>query len=197
MWNTVYGKRYSMVKERHAILCYMEHTIGIGPRIHTRRRQVGMSAGRLASVVGVTENAIRKLESGDTAEPRFSTGMRIAEALEMSPEELAGGPVPSSGTPELAQVIAAIRSIRNALVHEGVEHLDIFGSVARGDARPESDVDVIVTPRADARFSLFNLSAVGSALEETLARKVDIVTPYNVENSKRLQGAFEYAVRAF
>lgn len=115
----------------------------------------------------------------------------------MLPEQLAGGSARSSGTPELARVIAAIRSIRDALGHEGVEHLDIFGSVARGDAGPESDVDVIVTPRADARFSLFNLSAVGSALEDTLARNVDIVTPYTVKNSKRLRGALENSVRAF
>lgn len=181
----------------NAILCYMERTIGLGDRIHARRRQVGISAGRLASAVGVTENAIRKLESGETAEPRFNTGMRIAEALEMSPEELAGGAARSRNAPELAKVIGAIRSIRDALEREGVEHLDIFGSVARGDAGPESDVDVIVTPRADARFSLFNLSAVGSSLEDALARKVDIVTPYTVKNSKRLQGALEYAVRAF
>jgi predicted nucleotidyltransferase len=123
--------------------------------------------------------------------------MRIAEALEMSPEELAGGPARSSSAPELAKVIAVIRSIRDTLEREGVEHLDIFGSVARGDASPDSDVDVIVTPRRDARFSLFNLSAVGSSLEDALARNVDIVTPYTVKNSKRLQGALEYAVRAF
>jgi len=175
----------------------MEQTIGLGERIHARRREIGISASRLASAAGVTENAIRKLESGETAEPRFHTGMRIAQALEMSPEELAGAPGRASSAPELAKVIAAIRSIRETLEREGVEHLDIFGSVARGDAGAKSDVDVIVTPRADARFSLFNLSAAGSALEDVLLRKVDIVTPYTAKNSKRLRGALEYTVRAF
>jgi uncharacterized protein len=156
-----------------------------------------MTAARLAAAAGVTENAIRKLESGDSAEPRFTTGMRIAEALEMSSDDLAGRTTSSSGAPDLAKVIAAIRIIRDALEHEGVEHVDVFGSVARGDATAESDVDVIVTPRADARFSLFNLTAAGNYLEDALARKVDIVTRYTAEHAERLHDVLEYAVRAF
>jgi uncharacterized protein len=155
-----------------------------------------MTAARLAAAAGVTENAIRKLEAGDSIEPRFSTGMRIAAALAIPPEELARGSLPGA-TPELAKVIAAIRAIREPLEREGIEHIDVFGSVARGDARPESDIDVIVTPRADARFSLFNLSGTGIQLERLLERRVDIVTRDVAETSKRLRGVFEDAVRAF
>ena len=175
----------------------MEQTTRLGERIRARRKEVGMTAARLAAAAHVTENAIRKLESGDSIEPRFSTGMRIAEALELSSDDLAGRTTSSSGIPDLAKVIATIRAIRDSLEREGVEHIDVFGSVARGDARPDSDVDVIVTPRADAHFSLFNLSAAGSTLEDALERKVDIITPYTTENSKRLRGVLEYAIRAF
>jgi uncharacterized protein len=176
----------------------MEHTTRLGARIRARRKEVGMTAGRLAAAAGVTENAIRKLESGDSAEPRFSTGVRIAQALELSADALAGTAISLlPGTPELANVIAAIRTIRDSLEREGVEHVDIFGSVARGDAGPASDIDLIVTPRSDARFSLFELSSAGSCLEEVLARKVDIVTLYTAVHSKRLRGVLEYAVRAF
>ncbi len=156
-----------------------------------------MTAARLAAAAGVTENAIRKLESGDSVEPRFLTGVRIAEALELSSDDLAGRLTSSSGTPDLAKVVATIRAIRDSLEREGIEHIDIFGSVARGDATGESDVDVIVTPRKDARFSLFNLSAAGNYLEEALARKVDVLTLDTVRDSKRLRGAVEESVRAF
>jgi uncharacterized protein len=156
-----------------------------------------MTAIRLAAAAGVTENAIRKLEAGDSAEPRFSTGVRIARALEMSPEELAGGAALPGATPELAKVIAAIRTIREPLEHEGIEHIDVFGSVARGDAGPESDVDVVVSPRADAGFSLFNLSGAGIHLERVLGRRVDIVTRDIAETSRRLRGVLEDAIRAF
>ncbi|MGD0968141.1 MAG: nucleotidyltransferase domain-containing protein [Candidatus Aquilonibacter sp.] len=54
-------------------------------------------------------------------------------------------------------------SIVNTILYlerEGVEHIDIFGSVARGDARPDSDVDVIVTP-----YATENSRRLHSALE--------------------------------
>ena len=175
----------------------MERTTRLGERIRARRREVGITAARLAAAAGVTENAIRKLESGDSAEPRFSTGVRIAQALELSSDELAGRVTASSGAPDLAKVIAAIRALRDLLEREGVKHLDVFGSVARGDATPESDVDVIVTPREDTPYSLFNLSATGSYLEGALARKVDVVTLNMAQSSKRLHDIVEESVRAF
>jgi len=164
-----------------------------------RRRELGMTAARLASLAGVTENAIRKLESGDSSEPRFSTGMHIADALQLPPSELAGGGAgrSSGGAPELARVIALIRSIREDLESEGVEHVDVFGSVARGDAEPGSDVDVFVTPRPGARFSLFNLSGAGYLLEKALGGRVDALTRRMLENSERMQPALAEAVRAF
>ena len=175
----------------------MEQTLRLGARIRSRRREVGMTAARLAAAAGVTENAIRKLESGDSAEPRFSTGVRIAQALELSSDELAARITAPSGAPELARVIAAIRAIRDSLEREGVKHLDVFGSVARGDATPASDVDVIVTPREDAPYSLFNLSATGTYLEDALARKVDVVTLNMAHSSKRLRDIVSESVRAF
>ncbi|HEY5341100.1 MAG TPA: nucleotidyltransferase domain-containing protein [Candidatus Aquilonibacter sp.] len=147
----------------------MERTLRLGERIRARAPQGWDDRGATRGGRGSDRNAIRKLESGASAEPRFTTRVRIAEALELSSDELAGR-------------IAAIRAIRDLLDHEGVEHLDVFGSVARGDATAESDVDVIVTPRQDAGFSLFNLSAAGNYLEDALARKVDILRAIPLRN---------------
>jgi uncharacterized protein len=176
----------------------MEQTIRLGERIRRRRREVGMTAARLAAAAGVTENAIRKLESGDSSEPRFTTGVRIAEALQMSSDELAGKPISLLvGTPELARVITAIRTIRGPLESEGVEHVDVFGSVARGDAGPESDIDVIVTPKTGVAFSLINLGRASDALERRLGRHTDTLTRGTVEDAPHLSDALKDAVRAF
>ena len=145
----------------------------------------------------MTENAIRKLESGASGEPRFLTGVRMAQALGVSPLTLAGDTASASGTPDLALVIQSIRSVRKMLEAEGIEHVDVFGSVARGDATPESDVDVIFTPQPDARFDLFNLNGAANRLEDILGRKVDVITRRTAENSKRLRGVLEESVRAF
>ena len=57
----------------------------------------------------------------------------------------------------------------------GVARLGIFGSVARGDTRPDSDVDALVRFLPSAR-SIDNLMAVGDALEQVFHRRVDLVT---------------------
>lgn len=55
-----------------------------------------------------------------------------------------------------------------------VRSLVVFGSVARGDARPDSDVDILVGFKANADFDRFmNLKFY---LEDLLGAKVDLVT---------------------
>ena len=67
----------------------------------------------------------------------------------------------------------------------GVEHLDVFGSEARGSATPESDVDVPVSFRGPA--TLRQLVALRHRLEALLGRKVDLVTPRALERKPRLR----------
>ncbi len=50
----------------------------------------------------------------------------------------------------------------------------VFGSMARGDARPDSDVDLLV--QMERGRSLFDLVELCDALEETLGRAVDVLT---------------------
>jgi predicted nucleotidyltransferase len=60
------------------------------------------------------------------------------------------------------------------LRRRGVRHLAIFGSVARGDDRPGSDVDVAVEIEADRTFSLIRMEETRLFLEDTLRRPVDL-----------------------
>ncbi len=163
--------------------------------MRNRRREVGLTAARLASVVGVTENAIRKLEAGDSAEPRFSTGMKIAAALAVSPRELADAS--DVGAPELAQVIRGIRAARSKIESEGASHIDVFGSVARGNAGPTSDIDVIVTPSPAAGFTLLNLVGVKEILRQQLGRNVDTLLSETIESSTFAPQIAKEIVRAF
>lgn len=68
-----------------------------------------------------------------------------------------------------------IAPVREELRAAGVARLGIFGSVARGEARADSDVDALVEFQPTAR-SIDNLLTVGDALERVFHRKVDLVT---------------------
>ncbi len=74
-----------------------------------------------------------------------------------------------------ADVLEKLRAERDTLrARYGVESLALFGSVARDEAGPDSDVDVLV--EFDRPITLFDLVAVQQYLERCLGvRRVDLV----------------------
>jgi len=60
------------------------------------------------------------------------------------------------------------------MVRYGVLHLDLFGSFARGEAGPESDVDFLVTFIEEPTFARY--MGLKEDLEMLLDRNVDLVT---------------------
>jgi len=76
--------------------------------------------------------------------------------------------------PELADVLRRLRSLETSLRSQGVASLWVFGSVARGDARPDSDVDLALQFAPDATPSLFDIGRIKDEVETVLGRPVDI-----------------------
>ncbi len=58
----------------------------------------------------------------------------------------------------------------------GVRRLRLFGSFARGEQGPESDVDLLLEFEP-GRKSFDSFLAIGSLLEELLQRRVELLTP--------------------
>jgi predicted nucleotidyltransferase len=73
------------------------------------------------------------------------------------------------------EAIRRLQTVESEILHLGVRRLALFGSVLRNEARPESDVDVLVefTP-TEKTFDRF--MALADLLEETLEHPVEIVT---------------------
>lgn len=73
--------------------------------------------------------------------------------------------------------LETLRGLRSAIVDAAASHgahnVRVFGSVARGDARVDSDIDFLV--EFEPGRSLLDLSALILDLEELLARDVDVI----------------------
>jgi len=57
-----------------------------------------------------------------------------------------------------------------------VRELSMFGSVARGEARPESDIDLLVEFEPGAKIGLWRFGELESELTALLGRNVDLVS---------------------
>jgi len=74
------------------------------------------------------------------------------------------------------QISEMKRKIISVLRKHDVKRASLFGSFARGEARPGSDIDILV--EFEGRKSLLDLAGLKIELEELLKRKVDVLT-YN------------------
>lgn len=74
---------------------------------------------------------------------------------------------------ELLQILS---ENREEIRSYGIERLALFGSVARDEARPGTDVDLLVDFRPEARAGLFEIGRLKARLEELLGVPVNLVT---------------------
>lgn len=58
------------------------------------------------------------------------------------------------------QIISRLRALQPRLEAEGVRHLAIVGSRARGEERPDSDLDLLLDLDPDAKVSLLDVIGV-------------------------------------
>ena len=92
-----------------------------------------------------------------------------------------------------AEVLRIIAQHERELRDLGVRTLSLFGSVARDEAAPNSDVDLLV--EFDRPVGYFHLFEVQDRLEAILGCKVDLVTKGGLRPELR-QNILAEAVRA-
>jgi len=80
---------------------------------------------------------------------------------------------------ELDEALQILSSHKKELSEFGVNSLAIFGSWARNEARPDSDVDILV--EFDKPVGLFEFIDLKDYLEGILHSRVDIGTPSSLK----------------
>ena len=87
--------------------------------------------------------------------------------------------------PEAAPDVDRIRELVGPLCAlHSVARMEVFGSVAAGTARADSDVDLLVEFLPGARPGLLEMGGLKEDLEERLGRPVDLLSRTAVEHSR-------------
>ena len=95
---------------------------------------------------------------------------------------------------EREEACSLVQSHQAELQQLGVKSLNIFGSVARNQASPESDVDILV--ELDESIGFFEFFRIKHCLEDLLQRPVDLGTMDALKEHLR-QPILEDVVRVF
>jgi len=73
------------------------------------------------------------------------------------------------------EIIARLRKNEAALRDRGVRHAALFGSCARGEERPDSDVDIMVEIDSAARIGVYEYVAIKDYIAGLFDIRVDVV----------------------
>jgi uncharacterized protein len=73
------------------------------------------------------------------------------------------------------EIIARLRENEATLRERGVRHAALFGSCARGEERPDSDVDIMIEIDPAARIGVFEYVAIKDYIAGLFDARVDVV----------------------
>ena len=147
-----------------------------GAMIRDARVRARLSQTDLARRAGVAQSVISAYES-DRREPGLRT---LTKLIEATGHQLAIDLVPTPGRqlglPD-TRLGRRLRRRRRAVVdlaaRRGARNVRVFGSVARGEDTPRSDVDLLVD--LDDGVGLVALAALERELTDLLGTRVDVV----------------------
>lgn len=109
----------------------------------------------------------------------------VREALRLLIERESGGTPDVRAGPALETVLERLRAAEDALRQRGVASLALFGSMVRGEAGPDSDIDILIDIAPEYPFSLVDLAALKNSLSDLLEHEVDVVTREGIEPAIR------------
>src|SRR5438309_11536514 len=162
-----------------------------GELIRDARTRAKLSQVALAGRAKTSQPAIARYESG-TASPSLGTLERILAAcgrsLQLAAPRRRQRRRASSG-PRLALVRRMRSSLDRAARQHGIRDLRVFGSVARGDENPDSDVDFLVD--LEPGRTLLDLIGFQQEAEDILGVGVDVSVPRMMKERVRARAMRE------
>lgn len=142
--------------------------------IRVTRERAGLTQGALAKRAGTSQPAVSRYESG-AASPSVATldrllaamGARLELLVSDAPRRL------DARTPRMAKLRSHREQIMKTAQRHGATNVRVFGSVARGEDGPDSDIDLLVDLDVRTR-GLLPLGAIAEELAQLLDERVDV-----------------------
>lgn len=140
-------------------------------------------------------STISRIHSGESM-PSLEVAERISTALgynlQLQLQNL------KTSAPRLSFAKQKLMKLKSELKLLGVQHATIFGSVARGEDGPDSDIDIYLDFGPDKPKAFKILKAEGRILEAFGENKVDIISQLKIHKNPRLAERIEKdGVRVF
>ncbi len=141
------------------------------PDIKSMRLARGMTQEQVGILSGMSKSQISRMERGKLGSP--DTFSKVLKALGYRPvvsyvDERPGEKINRSTVLALLKVYFIYNK-----ASLGIESIALFGSFARDEAGPESDIDILVSLKQPSLYQYYTLT---KQLETVFGRKVDLVS---------------------
>jgi len=147
-----------------------------GQTIRRARKAAGLTQSALAELAGTRQGAVSAYENG-RRDPTVSTLRRLLNAtgyeLELGVVQIRDQRKALPATRLGRELDAHRAEILRIVAAHGGSSVGVFGSVARGEDREDSDLDLLVD--LPARTSVLTIGAIAREVEELLGVEVDVV----------------------
>ena len=139
--------------------------------IEAMRKARGMTQEQVGILAGMSKSQISRMENGKLGS--LATYSRVLDALGYKAvvhyEDVRGSNV--LGREQLLSMLKVYYLYNKSEL--GIERIGLFGSFARNEAGPDSDIDIIVTL---TKPDLFLYSTITRQLETVFGRHVDLIS---------------------
>ena len=145
--------------------------------LRAERVSRGLSQQAVAAAMGTTQSAVSRAERGGN--PRQDFLQRYRDALRGIGTDKANGADEADVSPlELTTVRMVVADVARRY---GMGAMYLYGSVARGEARPDSDIDLMYRYDRDRPGRLPDVMAMKRDLERALGREVSLLSLDSLE----------------
>ncbi|KAA8816532.1 helix-turn-helix domain-containing protein [Bifidobacterium callitrichos] len=153
--------------------------------LRTERVLAHISQSDVAASMGTTQSAVSRTEREGNPTQDFLQRYEIAlRNLTAADTGISESPASASPTPEPTPEsssspieIALIRAIVAGIAKRyGIADMYVFGSTARGDARADSDVDLLYRLESGASHSMMTMQRLTAELESAIGRTVSLTS---------------------